>query len=334
MPGLVEADLRVVGRRDRPPIDSYADRLEGDLNHRSFEMQRLALLKNRRNEALRRLPTRRAELQRCDLDLSQQRVSLGANLGQVRFLTLQLIRLLRRLLAVRDHLRNAVAPATFELGDQREPRLHLRQPCRVDHDHVCVGPQLAQRVRRMLRGGLHRHPQPHRLVVYLNDSPHGRQRVPEHVRLERRAGRLRVLHQPRRVHQTRVHGAQFLLLAVPQTRRGDLRRLMPQQRHPTRALPLIALKRVQSTIERVQPPHHPRELVTRPSEPGKSIEQRQTLAGPQQRQVLALPVNIHQPRRETPHRLKRRRAVVDPQPPGQPTRRPPPATVAQRQPAP
>ena len=153
----VEADLRVVGRRDRPPIDSYADRLEGDLNHRSFEMQRLALLKNRRNEPLGSLAARRAELQRCDLDLSQQRVSRRANLRQISFLTLQLIRLLRRLFAVRDHLRNAVAPATFELGEQREPRLHLGQPCRIDHDHVCVCPQLAQRVRRMLRGGLHRH---------------------------------------------------------------------------------------------------------------------------------------------------------------------------------
>ena len=93
---------------------------------------------------------------------------------------------------------------------------------------------------------------------------------------------------------------------------------MPQQRYPTRALPLIALKRVQSTIERVHPPHHPRELVTRPTEPGKPIEQGETLPGPQQRKMLPLPMNIHQPRRETPHRLERRRAVVDPQPPRQP----------------
>ena len=187
-------------------------------------MQRLALLQNRRDEPLRSLPTRRAELQRSDLHLTQQRVSRRANLRQISFLTLQLIRLLRRLLAVSDHLRDAVAPATLKLGDQREPRLHLCQPCRIDHDHVCVCPQLAQRVRRMLRGGLHRHRQSRRLVVYLNDSPHGRQRVPEHVRVERRARRVRVLHQPRRVHQSRVLGAQFILLAVPQTRRGDLRR--------------------------------------------------------------------------------------------------------------
>ena len=111
-------------------------------------------------------------------------------------------------------------------------------------------------------------------------------------------------------------GAQLLLFAGAQRGGGDLFRLVPEQRDAAGAVALVAGDGGDAAIERVQPPHHPGELAARLAEAGEAVEQGQGLPGAEQREVLALAVDVGEPGGEAAHGVERGGAVVDAQPPG------------------
>ena len=117
-------------------------------------MERGAFLADCGGEALRGIAAGGRKSVGGGLDFGQQRVGFGLHAGEVRFLTLELLGLAGGLLAVGDHVGDAVAPAAFEFGDQREARLDFGEAGGIDHDRVGVGAQFACGVGGVLGGGL------------------------------------------------------------------------------------------------------------------------------------------------------------------------------------